>query len=129
MVATEFSRAEVIERFDLPNRLAVQAPPEVPDHPVVIFGVFARHGCCTFHGGHGFTIGIEGPAPAVDSRRTHQVVVIERGWGPEVAGVGLKTIRSFSSLPLEQTGSMWCTFDATASGRLCNNISLNPNKG
>ena len=53
MVATEFKRAEVIERLDLPNRLGREWPTrEVPitrrDH-----GVFARHGCRTFHGGRG----------------------------------------------------------------------------
>ena len=38
MVATEFKRAEVIERLDLPNRLGagVADPFEVPDHPVII---------------------------------------------------------------------------------------------
>ncbi|MEC8115202.1 MAG: biopolymer transporter ExbD, partial [Planctomycetota bacterium] len=38
MVATEFKRAEVVERLDLPNRLGagVADPFEVPDHPVVI---------------------------------------------------------------------------------------------
>ena len=131
MVATEFKRAEVIERLDLPNRLGagVADPFEVPDHPVVItvFSQDTNSGRSTVAAG--FTIGIEGPFPQPTTLESLTDLLSERRMGGlGDAGFGLMALRLFSSPRQEPIGNMVRTFDAAARAGY-NNISLNPNAG
>ena len=132
MVATEFKRAEVIERLDLPNRLGagVADPFEVPDHPVVItvFSQDTNSGRSTVAAG--FTIGIEGPFPQPTTLESLTDLLSERRMG----GTGGRGLWPDDHPIVLQpaAGTDWehvvRAFDATARAGY-NNISLNPNAG
>ncbi len=132
MVATEFKRAEVIERLDLPNRLGagVADPFEVPDQPVVITVSSQDTDSGRATVAAGFTIGIEGPFPQPSTLESLTVLLSERRMGgnggrglwPEDHPIVLQPV----------PGTDWehvvRTFDATARAGY-NNISLNPDGG
>ena len=132
MVATEFKRAEVIERLDLPNRLGagVADPFEVPDDPVVIT-VLSQD----TNSGHstvaaGFTIGIEGPFPQPTTLKSLTNLLLERRMGG-TGGRGLWP-EDHPIVLQPEVGTDWehvvRAFDAVARAGY-NNISLSPNAG
>ena len=84
-------------------------PFEVLDHPVVITVSSQDTDVRTFHGGRGFTIGIEGPFPQPSTPDALTKLLSERRMGG-TGGRGLwpEDHPSFSSQPEEQIGSMWC---------------------
>lgn len=132
MVATEFKRAEVIERLDLPNRLGagVADPFEVPDHPVVITVLSQDTNSGRSTVAAGFTIGIEGPFPQPTTLESLTDLLSERRMG----GTGGRGLWPDDHPIVLQpaAGTDWehvvRAFDATARAGY-NNISLNPNAG
>lgn len=132
MVATEFKRAEVIERLDLPNRLGagVADPFEVPDHPIVITVSSQDTDAARSTVAAGFTIGIEGPFPQPSTPDALTKLLSERRMGG-TGGRGLWP-EDHPIVLQPAPGTDWehvvRTFDATARAGY-NNISLNPNKG
>ena len=132
MVATEFKRAEVIERLDLPSRLGagVADPFEVPDHPVVITVSSQDTDVARPTVAAGFTIGIEGPFPQPTTLESLTDLLSERRMG----GTGGRGLWPDDHPIVLQpaAGTDWehvvRAFDATARAGY-NNISLNPNAG
>lgn len=130
MVATEFKRAEVIERLDLPNRLGagVADPFEVPDHPVVVTVASQDTNSGRSTVAAGFTIGIEGPFPQPTTLESLTNLLSERRMGG-AGGRGLWP-EDHPIVLQPAAGTDWehvvRTFDAAARAGY-NNISLDPN--
>lgn len=132
MVATEFKRAEVIERLDLPNRLGagVVDPFEVPDHPVVITVTSQDTDSRRATVAAGFTIGVEGSFPQPTTPESLTMLLSERRMGG-TGGRGLWP-EDHPIVLRPAPGTDWehvvRTFDATARAGY-NNISLKSNEG
>jgi len=132
MVATEFKKAEVIERLELPNRLGagVADPFEVPDHPVVITVSSQDTDSTRTTVAAGFQIGIEGPFPQPTTPNSLTKLLAERRMGG-TGGRGLWP-EDHPIVLQPAPGTDWehvvRTFDATARAGY-NNISLNPHEG
>ena len=131
MVATEFKRAEVIERLDLPNRLGagVTDPFEVPDQPVVITVSSQDTDSARSTVAAGFKIEIEGPFPQPTTPDSLTKLLSER----RIGGIGGRGLwpKDHPIVLRPAPGTDWehvvRTFDATARAGY-NNISLNPNE-